>query len=145
MDIYMIPTADFHQSEYVGEYFKSRSYMSGFTGSAGTLVVTLTEAGLWTDGRYFIQAEQQLAGSTITLYRMSEEGVPTVKEFVEDKLPQGGVIGFDGRVLSSADGAAYAKIAEKKTEQPVRCKRSGKRDLDRQTTASYRESMDFNR
>ena len=90
MDIYMIPTADFHQSEYVGEYFKSRSYMSGFTGSAGTLVVTLTEAGLWTDGRYFIQAEQQLAGSTITLYRMSEEGVPTVKEFVEDKLPQGG-------------------------------------------------------
>ena len=114
MDIYMIPTADFHQSEYVGEYFKSRSYMSGFTGSAGTLVVTLTEAGLWTDGRYFIQAEQQLAGSTITLYRMSEEGVPTVKEFVEDKLPQGGVIGFDGRVLSSADGAVYAKIAEKK-------------------------------
>ena len=114
MDIYMIPTADFHQSEYVGEYFKARSYMSGFTGSAGTLVVTLTEAGLWTDGRYFIQAEQQLAGSTITLYRMSEEGVPTVKEFVEDKLPQGGVIGFDGRVLSSADGAAYAKIAEKK-------------------------------
>ena len=76
--------------------------------------MTLTEAGLWTDGRYFIQAEQQLAGSTITLYRMSEEGVPTVKEFVEDKLPQGGVIGFDGRVLSSADGAAYAKIAEKK-------------------------------
>ena len=63
----MIPTADFHQSEYVGEYFKSRSYMSGFTGSAGTLVVTLTEAGLWNDGRYFIQAEQQLAGSTITL------------------------------------------------------------------------------
>ena len=94
MDIYMIPTADFHQSEYVGEYFKARSYMSGFTGSAGTLVVTLTEAGLWTDGRYFIQAEQQLAGSTITLYRMSEEGVPTVKEFVEDKLPQGGVIGL---------------------------------------------------
>ena len=86
MDIYMIPTADFHQSEYVGEYFKARSYMSGFTGSAGTLVVTLTEAGLWTDGRYFIQAEQQLAGSTITLYRMSEEGVPTVKEFVEDNF-----------------------------------------------------------
>ena len=89
MDIYMIPTADFHQSEYVGEYFKARSYMSGFTGSAGTLVVTLTEAGLWTDGRYFIQAEQQLAGSTITLYRMSEEGVPTVKEFVEGKLTGG--------------------------------------------------------
>lgn len=116
MDIYMIPTADFHQSEYVGEYFKARSYMSGFTGSAGTLVVTLTEAGLWTDGRYFIQAEQQLAGSTITLYRMSEEGVPTVKEFVEDKLPQGGEIGFDGRVLSSADGAAYAKLLRKSRE-----------------------------
>ena len=66
MDIYMIPTADFLQSEYVCEYFKARSYMSGFSVSAGTLVVTLTEAGLWTDGRYFIQAEQQLAGSTIT-------------------------------------------------------------------------------
>ena len=116
MDIYMIPTADFHQSEYVGEYFKARSYMSGFTGSAGTLVVTLTEAGLWTDGRYFIQAEQQLAGSTITLYRMSEEGVPTVKEFVEDKLPQGGVIGFDGRVLSSADEQHMRKLLRKSRE-----------------------------
>lgn len=114
MDIYMIPTADFHQSEYVGEYFKARSYMSGFTGSAGTLVVTLTEAGLWTDGRYFIQAEKQLEGSTITLYRMSEEGVPTVKEFVADKLPQGGVLGFDGRVLSTADAESYQKIAEEK-------------------------------
>ena len=88
--------------------------MSGFTGSAGTLVVTLTEAGLWTDGRYFIQAEKQLEGSTITLYRMSEEGVPTVKEFVADKLPQGGVLGFDGRVLSTADAESYQKIAEEK-------------------------------
>ena len=114
IDVYVVPTADFHQSEYVGEHFKARKFITGFSGSAGTAVITKTEARLWTDGRYFIQAEQQLAGSTITLYRMSEEGVPTVKEFVEDKLPQGGVIGFDGRVLSSADGAAYAKIAEKK-------------------------------
>ena len=60
MDIYMIPTADFHQSEYVGEYFKSRSYMSGFTGSAGTLVVTLTEAGLWTDGRTLFRLSSSL-------------------------------------------------------------------------------------
>ena len=62
---YIIPSADFHQSEYVGEYFKCRRFISGFTGSAGTVVVTLDEAGLWTDGRYFIQAENQLKNSTI--------------------------------------------------------------------------------
>ena len=63
IDIYMVPTADFHNSEYVGEHFKARVFMSGFTGSAGTLVVTKDYAGLWTDGRYFLQAEQQLKGS----------------------------------------------------------------------------------
>ena len=62
---YIIPSVDFHQSEYVGDYFKCRQFISGFTGSAGTVVVTLEEAGLWTDGRYFIQAEEQLKDSTI--------------------------------------------------------------------------------
>ena len=71
IDIYIIPTADFHHSEYVGDYFKFREYMTGFTGSAGTAVFTSKKAGLWTDGRYFIQAEQQLAGSGIDLYRFS--------------------------------------------------------------------------
>ena len=64
IDIYIVPTSDFHQSEYVGEYFKARKYMTGFTGSAGTAVITKEEAGLWTDGRYFIQAEKQLSDLT---------------------------------------------------------------------------------
>ena len=81
MDMYLIGSEDFHGSEYVGEHFKARKFITGFTGSAGTAVITLTEAGLWTDGRYFVQAEKQLAGSTVTLYRMGEEGVPTVDEF----------------------------------------------------------------
>ena len=68
VDACLIPTSDFHGSEYVGDYFKCREYISGFTGSAGTLVVTLDEAGLWTDGRYFLQAAKQLEGSGIMSY-----------------------------------------------------------------------------
>lgn len=104
MDAYIIPTSDFHESEYVGEYFKARKFMSGFTGSAGTLVVTLEEAGLWTDGRYFIQAARQLEGSGITLYKMGEEGIPTIAEFLCDKLKENSTLGFDGRVINTKLG-----------------------------------------
>ena len=114
IDIYVVPTADFHESEYVGEHFKARKFITGFTGSAGTAVITLKEAGLWTDGRYFVQAEKPLEGSTVTLYRMAEEGVPAVEEFVKDKLPQGGCIGFDGRTVNGAWGEKFAAIAEEK-------------------------------
>lgn len=114
IDMYIIPTSDFHESEYVGDYFKARKYITGFTGSAGIAVITLEEAGLWTDGRYFIQAEQQLAGSPVELYRMGEEGVPAVKEYVEQNLPQGGCLGFDGRVVNAKAGEDYEKIAEEK-------------------------------
>ena len=114
IDIYVVPTADFHESEYVGEHFKARKFITGFTGSAGAAVITLKEAGLWTDGRYFVQAEKQLEGSTVTLYRMAEEGVPAVEEFVKDKLPQGGCIGFDGRTVNGAWGEKFAAIAEEK-------------------------------
>lgn len=109
MDAYIIPTSDFHESEYVGEYFKARKYMSGFTGSAGTLVVTLTEAGLWTDGRYFIQAARQLADTPITLYKSGEEGVPTIQEFLKEKLPQDGTLGFDGRLINATFGLNLMK------------------------------------
>ncbi|MDF2951762.1 MAG: peptidase [Anaerocolumna sp.] len=78
--------------------------MSGFTGSAGTLVVTLEEAGLWTDGRYFIQAARQLEGSGITLYKMGEEGIPTIAEFLCDKLKENCTLGFDGRVINTKFG-----------------------------------------
>ena len=114
LDAYLVPTSDFHESEYVGEHFKARKFITGFTGSAGTAVITLKEAGLWTDGRYFVQAEKQLEGSTVTLYRMAEEGVPAVEEFVKDKLPQGGCIGFDGRTVNGAWGEKFVAIAEEK-------------------------------
>ena len=114
VDMYIVPTSDFHESEYVGDYFKARKYMTGFTGSAGTAVITATEAGLWTDGRYFIQAEKQLKGTPVTLYPMGEEGVPTVKEYVEKNLPESGCLGFDGRVMNAKSGADYEKIAADK-------------------------------
>ena len=100
IDAYIIPTNDFHGSEYVGEYFKTRSFISGFTGSAGTCVVTTNSAGLWTDGRYFLQAEKELEGSTIDLYRSLEPGVPSIFEFLNQTLGDKGKIGFDGRVVS---------------------------------------------
>lgn len=83
IDAYLIPTDDFHASEYVGDYFKCRKYMTGFTGSAGTAVVMQDMAGLWTDARYFIQAERQLEGSTVTLFKLGEPDVPSVHEFLE--------------------------------------------------------------
>ena len=101
---YVVPTADYHESEYVGEHFKVRAYLSGFTGSAGTLLVTREEACLWTDGRYFIQAAAQLEGSGIRLMRMGQEGVPTLETYLVQTMPKGSRLGFDGRVVSAAMG-----------------------------------------
>ncbi|MBD5145499.1 MAG: aminopeptidase P family protein [Ruminococcus sp.] len=114
ISVYIIPTSDFHDSEYVSPYFMTRKFFSGFTGSAGTLVVSETDAALFTDGRYFIQAENQLRGSGIVLMRSGEEGVPTVRKYVSDILSEGGNIGFDGRVVTAETGRAYKKIAEEK-------------------------------
>lgn len=99
---YVIPSDDYHSSEYVHEYFKCREYMSGFTGSAGTLIVGADSAGLWTDGRYFLQAKEQLRGSGIVLYRSGEKDVPTVTEYLAEALEGGGVLGFDGRVITKS-------------------------------------------
>ena len=112
--VYVVPTADFHESEYVGEHFKARKYITGFTGSAGTAVVTMTEAGLWTDARYFLQAGNQLQGSGVTLYRMGEEGVPTISEYLRSTLKEGEILGFDGRVVNDALGRLFREIAEEK-------------------------------
>lgn len=114
IDLYLIPSTDYHQSEYVGEYFRERQFISGFTGSAGTVAVTSARAGLWTDGRYFLQAEQQLEGSGIELFRMGEPGVDTLEAFAEKTLPDGGVIGFDGRTIGITDGRNWERIAGKK-------------------------------
>ena len=99
VDACLIPTSDFHGSEYVGDYFKCREYISGFTGSAGTLVVTLDEAGLWTDGRYFLQAAKQLEGSEIMLRKERQPGVPAIEEYLKQTLKKGETLGFDGRCI----------------------------------------------
>ena len=100
IDIYIVPSSDPHLSEYFAERFKSRAFLSGFTGSAGTLVVTKDAAGLFTDGRYFIQAEKQLEGTGIDLYRMKEPGVPTLDQWLDSRLHKGMVLGYDGRLFS---------------------------------------------
>ena len=104
IDAYLILTEDFHGSEYVGEYFKCRKYITGFTGSAGTALVLQDEACLWTDGRYFLQAEQQLEGSGITLMRMSSPGVPTLEEYLAAHIKEGQVLGVDGRTVPACVG-----------------------------------------
>ncbi len=114
IDIYIVPTADFHQSEYVGGYFKSRKYITGFSGSAGTAMITKDEARLWTDGRYFIQAAKQLEGTIVELMKMGEPEVPSLEDYVKQALPEGGTIGFDGRVVAMEEGCRYRKMAEEK-------------------------------
>ena len=110
MDAYIIPTSDFHETEYVGEHFKARKYMSGFSGSQGTLIVCQDKAALWTDGRYFIQAENQLQGTTIDLMKQGEEGVPTMEEYLYENVFEHGTVGFDGRVMNTA---LVEKLADK--------------------------------
>jgi len=97
---YLVPSSDPHQSEYLPEHYKMRQYISGFTGSAGTALVTLDEAILWTDGRYFLQAEKQLSGTPFVLYKMGEPGVPNVAEYLKNKLKKNEKLGFDGKVVS---------------------------------------------
>ena len=114
MDAYMIPTADFHESEYVGEHFKCREYMTGFTGSAGTALVTMDEACLWVDGRYYVQAAAQLKDSTMTMMKMGQEGVPSLGAYLDDKMPEGGCLGFDGRVVNAAEGLALEELLKER-------------------------------
>ena len=114
MDAYIVPTADFHESEYVGAYFKARAYLTGFTGSAGICAVTMQDAGLWTDGRYFIQAASQLQGSGVRLMKSREPGVPTLEEFLLEALPEGGCVGFDGRVINTAMARSLQKALASK-------------------------------
>lgn len=100
IDAYIIPSFDAHQSEYVADHWKGRQWISGFTGSAGTVVITLEDAGLWTDGRYYIQAEKQLEDSGIRLFKMADLGVPSYTEWLKNTLKEGSTAGFDGSVFS---------------------------------------------
>ncbi len=110
----VIPTSDFHGSEYIGEHFKLREYLSGFTGSAGTLAVTLDKAALWTDGRYFLQAERELSNSCITLMKMGESETPTIDKFLIDEMPENSVLGFDGRTVLCVFANRLQKSLKKK-------------------------------
>lgn len=100
LDAYYIADLDPHQSEYVADFWKSRSWLSGFDGSAGTLIVTATEAKLWTDNRYFLQGEQQLAGTGIELMRQGEKDVPSIQQWLQGELKAGDVLGRDGNIVS---------------------------------------------
>ena len=102
IDIYYITSNDFHNSEYVGDFFKCREFISGFDGSAGSVVISMEEAGLWTDGRYFIQAGKQLEKTGITLYKSGMEGVPKIKDYIADKILKGQTLGFDGRTVQTS-------------------------------------------
>ena len=113
VDYCLVPSNDFHGSEYLSSHFKARKWVSGFTGSAGTLLVGKDWAGLWTDGRYFLQAADQLAGSGIELMKMGEPGVPTLNDYLEKHLQQGNVLAFDGRVVSTRQEMGLRKLAEK--------------------------------
>ena len=117
IDACLIVTDDFHGSEYVGAYFKTRAFFSGFTGSAGLLLVTAEEAYLWTDGRYFLQAEQQLRGSGIQLMRAGQPGVPVLPAFLAEKMAAGGTLGFDGRTVSTQ---LYRRLEKALAEKNVR-------------------------
>lgn len=125
---YYVPTDDFHGSEYVNDYFKCREYLSGFTGSAGTLVVTMDFAGLWTDGRYFLQAAKQLDGCGIRLMKMGEPQVPTVEDFLAGLLKSGDKLGFDGRCVSGS----FVKALRMKLQETDICF-EGRFDLTNRT------------
>lgn len=114
VDLYMVTSSDFHNSEYVGDYFKERAFITGFTGSAGTAVITPEEAFLWTDGRYFIQAAAQLEGTSVQLMKMGQEGVPTVEAFILSRMGSGMTLGFDGRTVPASTGLRYREKLEAK-------------------------------
>jgi len=99
---YIVNTSDPHQSEYVSEHYKGRAWISGFTGSAGTVVITETTAILWTDGRYFVQAEKELSGTEYKLFKMAIPGFPTFTEWLKDNLEEGDSLGFDGKTFAQS-------------------------------------------
>ncbi len=113
IDVYIVPTADYHQSEFVGAHFKTTEFITGFSGEGGVAVFTQSDAHLWVDGRFFIQGEIELRGTTVELMKMGEPGVPMMTDYLDSILSEGMVLGFDGRTVSVGEGQRYEKIAEK--------------------------------
>lgn len=114
IDIYIIPTSDPHQSEYLADYYQTRVWISGFTGSAGTVVVSKDKAILWTDGRYFIQADKELEGSQIELYKMGIPGYPSYSQWLRDNVEEASSIGFNGRIFPQSSREELEKKLEGK-------------------------------
>ncbi len=114
LQAYIIPTSDFHDTEYVCDYYAARKYFSGFTGSAGTLCVLEDKAALWTDGRYFIQAARQLEGSGIELMKMGQPETPSLEQWLLDNLKKGDTVGFDGRTISTSEAEEMKKVLGEK-------------------------------
>lgn len=112
---WIVPTADPHQSEYVAEHWQERAWLSGFSGSAGTLVVTQSEAGLWTDPRYHLRGESELAGSGIGLHRAGLTGVPSYAEWLAENLTDGDRLGFNAERLSIAEVERLKRAFGQKT------------------------------
>ena len=112
INYYLMTNSDYHGSEYIGEHFQAIRHLTGFSGSNATAVITQTQAYLWTDGRYFLQAEKQLEGSSVTLMRIGEDDVPTVKEFIKKTIKKGETLAYDGRTINAADGEDYRIIRE---------------------------------
>ena len=114
IDAYIIPTSDPHMSEYPADCWKYREWISGFTGSAGTVIITVDKAGLWTDSRYFLQASTQLEGTGIELFKMMLPETPTIPEFLTHELKEGQTVGLNGETYSLADARSLEKaLAEK--------------------------------
>ena len=113
IDYYIIPSSDFHQSEYVANYFKGREFISGFTGSAGILLIGLDDAFLWTDGRYFIQAEKELKNSGISLMKLRTPGYPSLEEWIEKNIKENECLAFDGEVFSINQYKTYLNLSKK--------------------------------
>ncbi|MCL2840103.1 MAG: aminopeptidase P family protein [Defluviitaleaceae bacterium] len=115
IDAYVVPSGDAHASEYTADYWRTRPWISGFNGSSGTAVITTEKAGVWTDGRYFIQAEKELKGTGFDLYKEGEPNVPSFTEFLADNLPQGGTVGFDGRIVTAENFEKIKTALNKKS------------------------------
>ena len=109
IDYYIIPLSDYHNSEIPSDYYNVIRYVTGFSGSNATLVVAREEAFLWTDGRYFIQAEQELEGSTVKLMKQGLKGVPTIVEFLDSNMKEEDVLAFDGRLINVSTYKRYSE------------------------------------
>ena len=119
IDIYLLFLSDEHSSEYVDEYYQQIAFLCGFTGSNAMVAVTMEEAGLWTDGRYFIQAKNEMAGSGVTLYKSGEENVETIYEFVEQHLNKGNTLAYYGRTVTVQKEKLFLNIIERKEAKKI--------------------------